>query len=227
MNIAQRDGSAGARILAAPADDQSLVEALRSGDEAAFSALLDQYHTAMLSLATFYVSSRAVAEEVVQETWMGVLQGIERFEGRSSLKTWIFRILSNRARTRGEREDRYVPFSAFSRTVGDAFHTSPEPAEHSALRHGWWSHQWASPQHTRRTTPEECVLTQEMCACIQEVIATLPPNQRSVITLRDIEGWTAEEVCDVLAVSEANQRVLLHRARLKVRRRLEQFFAEG
>jgi RNA polymerase sigma-70 factor (ECF subfamily) len=159
------------------------------------------------------VPSRAVAEEVVQETWLAVLTGIERFEGRSSLKTWLFRILANKAKTRGQRETRTLPFSSFA-ADGDEDRTAV-PVERFA-RGG----AWATPP---RGVPEERLLAAETRGRVEEAIAALPPNQRSVITLRDVEGLPAEEACNVLGLSETNQRVLLHRARAKVRAALERY----
>ena len=164
-----------------------------------------------------YVSTRAVAEEVVQETWLAVLTGLDRFEGRSSLKTWLFRILSNKAKTRGQREGRTLPFSSLA-TDGD----ESEPAVDIDRFAGHAGH-WAAPP---RGVPEERLLAGEAKARIEAAIAGLPPNQRTVITLRDVEGLSAEEACSVLGLSETNQRVLLHRARSKVRAAFEQYLEE-
>jgi RNA polymerase sigma-70 factor (ECF subfamily) len=178
----------------------------------------------MLRVAMMYVSSRAVAEEVVQEAWLGVLAGLERFEGRSSLKTWIFRILTNTAKTRGEREGRSVPFSSLA---GDAEGEDPvvEADRFLGSDHRWSGH-WASSPRSPRDVPEERLLATEARDRIAAAIATLPPNQRAVITLRDVDGFTAEEAREILDVSEANQRVLLHRARAKVRQALEDYLDE-
>ena len=203
--------------------DQRLVDSLRAGDESAFETLIDRYHNSLLRLAMFYVPSRAVAEDVVQETWLGVLQGLPRFEGRSSLKTWIFRILTNRARTRGQRESRSVAFSDLA--VAEANTSEPTvdadqfwPADHPA-----WANGWVSYPRNWNELPEDRLLSRETLERVQAAIAALPPSQREVITLRDVEGWSAEEVCNVLEISESNQRVLLHRARAKVRREVEQY----
>ncbi len=198
-------------------EDTRLVEALCRGEEAAFSALLDRYYPAMMRLALAYVHSRAVAEEVVQETWLGLLQGLARFEFRSSLRTWIFRILTNRAKTRGQCESRYVPFDR----VGDDNLPEVPPERFGAI-----DHHWVTPPRSWEGSPEETTLAQETRASIQRAITTLPFNQRAVITLRDMEGWTAEEVCHLLELSAANQRVLLHRARSTVRRDLEEYLAQ-
>jgi RNA polymerase sigma-70 factor (ECF subfamily) len=192
-------------------EELQLVEALRAGDERAFEQLIRMYQASLIRVAQMYVSSRAVAEEVVQETWLAVLNGIGRFEGRSSLKTWIFRIVANRAKTRGEREGRTVPFSSLG---------PPEPAvEDERFDHG----HWASPPPD---WPEERLLAEETRRVIENAIELLPDVQRAVITLRDVQGWSADEVRNALELSETNQRVLLHRARSKVRRALEEYLAE-
>ena len=206
-------------------EDLRLVEALRSGNESAFVSLIDMYHSSMLRLAMVFVPSNAVAEEVVQETWMGVLHGLDRFEGRSSLKTWIFRILTNRAKTRAQREGRSVPFSSLPEFTSELHETALEPERFQGPDQRWPGH-WVSFPRSWDEIPEERILSQETMTRIQEAIETLPIGQREVITLRDIEGCTSDEACDLLGVSEANQRVLLHRARCKVRRALERYFEE-
>jgi RNA polymerase sigma-70 factor (ECF subfamily) len=174
-----------------------------------------------------YVHSPAVAEEVVQETWVGLLQGIERFEGRSSLKTWLFSILTNRAKTRGQQEGRQIPFSAFSAAdcASDEPALGPErflPADHSQ-----WPDHWSLPPQSWGESPEKRLLSMETQSQLADAIAALPPAQREVISLRDIEQWTSQEVCNALGISETNQRVLLHRARSKVRRSLETYFEKA
>lgn len=213
----------------ASANDLRLLGALRSGDEVAFAWLLDQYHTSLVRLAMIYVSSQAVAEEVAQETWIGVLQGLDRFEGRSSLKTWIFRILTNRAKTRGQREARSVPFSDLATAELEADEPSVDPSRFNPSDHPQWPEHWGSTDAPQSwdAIPEQQFLSQETRACVLKAIAVLPPSQREVMTLRDIEGWSSAEVCGVLGLSEANQRVLLHRARSKVRQALETYFGEG
>lgn len=187
------------------------MEALRAGDERVFEQLVRMYQGTLLRVAQMYVSSRAVAEEVVQETWLAVLNGIDRFEGRSSLKTWIFTILANRAKTRGQREGRTIPFSA----LGDS-----EPAvEPDRFDRGHWA---TLPDDW----PEERLLGGEVLRVIDDAIESLPPTQRAVITLRDVQGWSAEDVRNALELSETNQRVILHRARSKVRGALEEYLAE-
>jgi RNA polymerase sigma-70 factor (ECF subfamily) len=198
-------------------DDRTVVAALRGGDERAFEALVERYHRSLVRIALMYVRDRAIAEEVAQETWLAVLEGIERFEGRSSLKTWIFRILTNRAKTRGERERRQLPISALA---GD---DEPEvPLErflgpddpHRPLG-------WAVPP---RAWPEERLLMSETVGRVRDAIAQLPPAQQAVIGLRDVEGLSADEVAKALDISAGNERVLLHRARSRVRRELEEYF---
>ena len=205
-------------------DEAGLVAALRNGDAAAFASLLERYYPAMLRLAQIYVPNRAVAEEVVQETWLAVLQGLARFAGRASLKTWIFRILTNRAKTRGMREGRSVPFSALSDLDASPAEPAVDPARFYPPGQRSAGH-WISLPLAWEHLPEERLLAQETRACILQAVAALPPGQRAVISLRDIEGWSAAEVCTILGVSEANQRVLLHRARSKVRHALEHYFA--
>ena len=206
---------------AAPAtrDDARLVAALRAGDEAAFRMLVAELHASLVRVALIYVPTRALAEEVVQETWLGVLRGLDRFEGRSSLKTWIFRILTNTAKTRAQREGRTVPFSSLQ-SPG----TVPEPAvDADRFRpddHPRWPGHWDSPPEA---LPEERLVAAETRAHLDAAIAALPASQRAVITLRDVQGWTSEEVCNALGVTETNQRVLLHRARSKVRAALEDY----
>jgi len=190
--------------------ETSVVEALRAGDETAFAALVREYSPSMLRVARMYVGSRAAAEEVVQDAWIAVLNGIGRFEGRSSLKTWIFRILTNIAKTRGQREGRSVPFSALA---GDEHAVDPDRFAEDG--------RWISPP--RSFGPEERLLGRETLEVVERAIAALPPSQAIVITMRDVEGFSAEETRNVLDISETNQRVLLHRARSKVRQALEDY----
>jgi RNA polymerase sigma-70 factor, ECF subfamily len=175
------------------------------------------YHAMLVRVARMYVSTQSAAEEVAQETWLAVVEGIDRFEGRSSLKTWIFRILTNRAKTRGIREGRSLPFSSLEPSdaaiEADRFHGAD---------HNWPGHWAAAP----RGFPEERMLARETRDVIERTIAALPAKQRTVISLRDVEGWSAEEVCNALTLSETNQRVLLHRARSAVRAALEEYFEE-
>lgn len=203
-------------MRAAHPDDAGLVKRLLDGDEAAFSALVEQYHGRLLRLALLFVSDRANAEEVVQDTWLAVLTGLRSFEGRSGLKTWIFSILTNRAKTRGQRDKRSVPFSAQG---GQGAEDGPAVAPSRFTPSGSWS---APPEQWDDDTPERLLLRHETRALIDQVIAGLPPGQRAVVTLRDVEGLDAAEVCNILELAETNQRVLLHRARARIRTALEQ-----
>lgn len=205
-------------------DDNRLVAALRRGDEAAFAGLIERLQSSLIRIAMLYVADRETAEEVVQETWLGVLRGIDQFEGRSSLRTWIVRILTNRAKRRGQREKRSVPFSR-AWTAGEDDEPAVPASRFEPPGRRWAGH-WMAPPSDWAALPEEMVLAQEVRATVERAIAALPPAQREVITLRDIEGWPAVEVCQVLQVTEANQRVLLHRARAKVRQALERHFGE-
>jgi len=200
-------------------EDAQLIEGLRAGDEAAFAALLQKYGAGMLRVAQMFAPSRAVAEEVVQEAWVGVLKGIDRFEGRSSLKTWLFRIVSNIAKTRGVREARSVPFSALADDQSDA-----AVAQERFLGDGErFPGHWAVPPSSWAGVPEARLLSAETMDVIRRELGRLPLTQRAVLELRDIEGLSAEEVCNALDLTETNGRVLLHRARAKVRAALEEY----
>lgn len=200
--------------VAAP-QDAAFVAALRAGDERAFARLIDTYGAGMRRFAISIVRNPAVADDVVQEAWLGVLRGLDRFEGRASLKTWIFRIVANTAKTRAEREARSAPFSSLPSAAADTGPTvDPTRFRNPDFPGGW----------TKFPEPWDHLDAQETRHFIAEAIQELPPAQRSVISLRDIEGWSAEEVCNVLELSESNQRVLLHRARAKVRAAIEQHF---
>jgi RNA polymerase sigma-70 factor (ECF subfamily) len=196
--------------------DAKLVERLRARDESAFMELIRELNPSLLRVARMFVPTAAVAEDVVQETWLAVLNGIDRFEGRSSVKTWIFRILTNTAKTRGERERRSVPFSTLD-TEDGGYEPAVERSRFTGTGH------WAV---LPRAWPEDKLLAGETLSVIERAIERLPQTQRTVITLRDVEGWTADEVRNALELSETNQRVLLHRARAKVRNALEQYLSE-
>ena len=212
--------------LSAPTGQEAdLLAALRARDEGAFTLLIDAYHAPMVRLAMVYVPSRAVAEEVAQEAWLAVLQGLDRFEGRSSLKTWIFRILMNRAMTRGQRERRSIPFSALFDPAKDPAEPSVDPERFRGPNDNWPGG-WAQSPTSWEGAPEARLLSRESLDYLAKAIDTLPPSQREVITLRDVEGWSSREVCNVLEITETNQRVLLHRARSKVRRSVEQYLDE-
>jgi RNA polymerase sigma-70 factor, ECF subfamily len=208
----------------ARADDEQLLDALRHGDERAYVALVRRYGGLMQRVALGYVRTPAVAEEVVQETWCAVLTGLERFEGRAALKTWVFRILTNRAKTRGQREARTVPLSSLAHEGDDGPAVDPDrflPADHAR-----WPGHWATGPAPWSTLPHERLLAREVRAHIRAAIEALPERQQAVVVLRDVEGWPPEEVCEALDLSEGNQRVLLHRARSKVRAELEGYLAD-
>jgi RNA polymerase sigma-70 factor (ECF subfamily) len=201
-------------------EEMRLVEGLRAGDEAAFAELMRRYGASMLRIAQLYVRSRAVAEEVVQEAWLAVFKGISRFEGRSSLKTWLFRILTNTAKTRAVREGRSIPFSALAGDEEDG--PSVDPDRFLGPEERFPGH-WSAPPSSWAGEPEERLVASETLDVIKAEIDKLPSAQALVITMRDVEGFTSEEVCNALEISESNQRVLLHRARTKVRRALEDY----
>jgi RNA polymerase sigma-70 factor (ECF subfamily) len=199
------------------AAEERELAALRAGDEAAFLAVVTRYHGAMLRVASMYVKSRASAEEAVQEAWLGVLRGLHLFEGRSSLKSWVFRILVNCAKAKAVQEARSVPMSALadeSREEGPS--VSPDRFQEDGER---WAGHWAAPP---APWPDARAASSELVALVREALETLPEAQRTVMTLRDVDGWASEDVCELLGISEGNQRVLLHRARSKVRAYVEE-----
>jgi RNA polymerase sigma-70 factor (ECF subfamily) len=205
----------GAGLAGNPAD-AALAAALRAGDEAAFRGLVLRHHAALVRLARASVSSHAVAEEVAQETWLAVIQGIDRFEGRSSLKSWIFAILVNRARSRGVREQRIVPMSSLG---GDGDDGPAVDADRFVAAGQRWGGHWSSPPVPWEEPAERLIA--------KEAIERLPTQQRAVVSLRDVEGWSSAEVCALMELSEGNQRVLLHRGRARVRAALEDHFGGG
>jgi RNA polymerase sigma-70 factor, ECF subfamily len=205
-----------------PSEDLDLVERLRAGDETAFMELVDQLQPAMLRVARMYVSTTAIAEEVVQDAWLGVLRGLHRFEGRSSLRTWIFRILTNIAKTRGQREGRSLPFASLA--GGDLDAPAVDPGRFDSPE-GSSRGRWSTLPDDWAGIPEDRLLGHETLDVIGRVIASLPPMQAEVIRLRDALGWTSEEVRNALDLTETNQRVLLHRARAKVRSALERYLS--
>lgn len=199
------------------ADESALVARLRDGDERAFESVVEAFYPSMIAIARGYVRSRAVAEEVVQEAWLGVLKGLDRFEERSSLRTWVLQIVANIARTRAIREARSVPFSSFE--TNDA-EPAVEPERFRGADDPFPGH-WRSYPTDWRTIPEQKLLSGETLDLVKQAIESLPETQKLVITLRDVTGCTADEVCETLGLSPENQRVLLHRARARVRARLE------
>jgi len=205
-------------------DEVRMVAALRQGDEQAFTWLVEQHHATLVRLALRYVGDQATAEEVAQDTWLHVLKGLSRFEFRSSLKTWISRILINRARTRGHRERRSLPFSdAWSETLAGG-PPAVDPERFFDAAGPGQTDRWASAP--RAWGPEQQLLVTETQSLIQRTITMLPLAQREVITMRDIEGLSAVDVCNAMALTETNQRVLLHRARSKVRAALERYLSD-
>jgi RNA polymerase sigma-70 factor (ECF subfamily) len=207
-------------------DDGQLVEALRRRDEAAFVWLLSRYDASLRRVAKNFVRTSASADEVVQETWLAVVAGVDRFEMRSTVKTWIFRILMNVARSRGGREHRSVPFSDLGPEPGEDTPSFAPDRFRSGFRR--YRGHWARGPEPWEEQPAERLEAAETLATVRGAIAELPDRQRAVVTLRDIDDWTAAEVCDLLELSEANQRVLLHRGRARVRQALEDsFMARG
>jgi RNA polymerase sigma-70 factor (ECF subfamily) len=205
-------------------EDMELLARLRRGDELAFAELVEGLYGSMLRLAVVHVGSRAVAEEVVQDAWVGVLRQLDRFEGRSSLRTWVLRIVANRARTRAVRERRTLPFSSLDGL--DDPGPAVEPERFLPAGEPWAGH-WASPPRSWRDVPEDRLLSGEIRAEVERAVEGLPPAQRAVIVLRDVEGMTAAETCELLGLTGGNQRVLLHRARSRVRRALERYLEEN
>jgi RNA polymerase sigma-70 factor, ECF subfamily len=207
-------------------EDHLLMRALQDGDEAAFVQVLDENFPGMLRMALSHVNDRAVAEEVVQDTWVAAIEGIGRFEGRSTVRTWLYHILRNIARARGKREDRLRPLSALQPLHAEDVGVDPliqivdDRTAASGHGHGalWAGH---------NPDPEQQLVSSELRERIEVALASLPPRQREVIVLRDVEGWSAPEVCNILGISDTNQRVLLHRARERVRHELRQYMGEG
>jgi len=210
--------------IAGRVDEHALVELLRAGDEQAFRTLVTAHHRTMTRVARLYVTTAAEAEEVVQEAWVGVLRGLDHFEQRSSLKTWMFRILVNCAKTRGVRERRSLPFSA----VGDDAEAGPSvsPDRFRGDDNPWAGH-WVAHPGRWSDLPEELLLARETVDRIEQAVDDLPAGQSTVMRLRDIDGWTAAEVCATLDITPSNQRVLLHRARSQVRGALESYLQEA
>jgi RNA polymerase sigma-70 factor (ECF subfamily) len=198
-------------------DDRDLVAALRAGDEQAFAALIDGWSGSMLRMARTHVPTDSVAEEVVQETWLAVLTGLERFRGESSLRTWVYRILLNQAKSRGARERRTVPFASLTDDEGPTVDPSRFQGVGDAHPGGWrrFPDEW----------PEQSFLSREVLEVVSRALAELPARQRAVVALRDLDGHTADEVSELLTISPGNQRVLLHRGRAVVRAHLERYYA--
>lgn len=204
--------------------DLAIVERLRAGDETAFMMLVEQHQAAMLRIARMYCSSRAVAEEAVQEAWLGIVKGLDRFEGRSSLRTWMYRIVANIAKTRARTEGRSVPFSSLA---GEEEGNAGVDAAWFQGADGRFPGGWRAFPDAWTEVPEDRLIGDETLGRIGRAIDALPPMQAEVIRLRDVLGWTSEEVRTALDLSEINQRVLLHRARSRVRRELHDYLTGG
>jgi RNA polymerase sigma-70 factor (ECF subfamily) len=203
-------------------DESALIAALRDGDERAYAQLVDRYTPAMLRVARGYVRSHQIAEDVVQETWIGVLKGISKFEGRSSLRTWIFTVMINIAKKRGVRERRDADAEIAAFTGGTV-----DPARFRPDGDRWPGHWRADAEPSPfPDTPEGSMLGDELVAVARRELDKLPDKQRTVVTLRDMHGFDSTEVCELLDVSVANQRVLLHRGRAAVRQALETYLAD-
>lgn len=203
----------------ASADERALLDRLRAGDRSAFAALVAHHGGALLRFATTFVRDRALAEEIVQDTWLAALDHLHAFEGRSALRSWLFQIAANRARTRLAREGRSIPFSALG-PLDDPDAPAASPDRFDATGH------WRQPIDAwSDEDPERLAQGAETRSAIEQAIAALPDAQRAVITLRDVEGLEAEEICNLLGLTLSNQRVLLHRARTRVRQALETYMA--
>lgn len=203
--------------MTTPADDAALIASLRAGDESAFAGLVEQWSGAMLRVALAHAGNRATAEEVVQEAWLTLIRSLDRFERRSSLRTWVLGIVINVARARARAERRSV-------ALEDEGGPAVDPARFLPASHPRWPHHWAT-EPVKWRTPEQELLDGEARAVILAAIDALPPSQREVLVLRDVEGLTSTEVCNIACITDTNQRVLLHRARSRVRAVLERYLA--
>jgi RNA polymerase sigma-70 factor, ECF subfamily len=215
----------GTRTVATERTEEQILAQLRDGDEEVFCALVRRHSPSMTRVAMAFVSRREVAEEVVQETWLNVVRGLDGFEAKSSLRTWIYAILGNCARRRAKQEQRLVPLSelAADEASGDDLGVSRD----RFFDEGRWAGMWSSAVPRWDDRPEERLLSSELRTALLEAIDALPRMQRAVITLRDVEGWPAEKVCEYLGVADGNQRVLLHRARTAARVAIERYLEEG
>ena len=215
----------GSRSVAIERTEEELLAQLRDRNEEAFCALVRRHSPSMTRVAMVFVSRRAVAEEVVQETWLNVVRGLDRFEAKSSLKTWIYAILRNCAGRRAEQEQRLVPLSelAAEEAAGDDLGVRRD----RFFEEGRWAGMWSSAVQSWDGLPEERLLSSELRTAVLEAIDALPRMQRAVITLRDVEGWPPDDICEYLGVADGNQRVLLHRARAAARAAIEQYLEEG
>lgn len=205
--------------------ERELIERLRTGDQEAFARLVEELTPGMLRVARTHVSSAAVADEVVQDTWLGVLRGLDAFEGRASLKTWIFSILVNRAKSRGVVEHRTVPFATLAARELDGPAGAVDADRFLPADHDLWPHHWAAPPRRWEWSPEDASSHAQTLALVRAAIEQLPAMQRMVVVMRDLEGFAAEDVCALLDLTAVNQRVLLHRGRSRIRARLEEHLA--
>jgi RNA polymerase sigma-70 factor (ECF subfamily) len=201
--------------------ERRLIRALRDGDESTFAELVDRYAPAMLRVAAAYVPSREIAEDVVQDAWLALLKGLDRFQARARLQTWLFRILINIAKTRGARERRCIPFSALAAARDD--HPLLDPARFLSADHPEMPGHWARPPRDWPHSPEQRALSTEAQGRLRSELDRLPQRQRVVVALRDVAGLTAAEVCAALDITAENQRVLLHRGRTRLRGLLEDY----
>lgn len=210
-----------ARETASPSDEQKLIARLWKGDEGAFDELVNKHHGALIRMAMGYVADREVAEEVVQDTWMAVIESLDRFEGRSSLRTWIFGILIHKAKDRGVREKRHTTFSACE-SCDDENEEAIDPSRFQPS--GEWAGHWAfPPQPWDEQTPEKLLASQQAVTAMNRAIEALPPRLKDVLVMRDIEGMDSHEVCELLKITETNLYVRLHRARERVRKAVEAY----
>jgi RNA polymerase sigma-70 factor, ECF subfamily len=220
VRVAQRDD---VRDEVAADPDGDVLRRLRSGDESAFAELVDRWSPAMLRIARAYVATAQSAEDAVQDAWLGVVRGLPRFEGRSSLRTWVFTILVNQARTRGAREARIIPLSDLGRDDDTGPTVDPDRFQGPGDPHpGGWKP--AGRPASWEGQPEGRVLAGEALRLLGSALTLLPPRQRTVVTLRDVQGLTPEEACAVLGITAQNQRVLLHRGRAALRKSLEDYY---
>lgn len=209
---------------AVTSEEAVLIARLRQGDEGAFQELVTRHHSGLIRMAMGYVADREVAEEVVQDTWMAVINALDRFEGRSSLRTWIFGIMIHKAKDRGVREKRHTTFSSFESAGDDGEETMDPSRFHQA---GEWAGHWAfPPQPWDEQTPEKLLASQQAVTAMNQAIEELPPTLKAVLILRDIDGVDAKEACDILKITESNLYVRLHRARERVRQAVE-IYLEG
>jgi RNA polymerase sigma-70 factor (ECF subfamily) len=204
--------------------DEQLLAPLRRREEAAFVALVQRYHSLMLQVAYAQLNDKSAAEEVVQETWLAVIKGIEAFEGRSSLRTWMFRILTYQASARLQRDGRLIPFSALASADAAAAEPTVDPSQFRSRDHGRLPYYWVCDP---APWPEDALLAAEVRSIVAAAVQQLPDGQRVVITLRDLEGWDPGEVCAALEITDGHQRVLLHRARSRVREALDAYLGGG